>query len=371
MATNNKMVSCRNCQSMILAKAKTCPFCGVKNKKPFYKRWWFILLVIITLLNMKAAIGEYKEKRGEKFNWADMALHEMLPKPPSKRGEIHKNSKTELWIDIKKISEKQYNDYINACKDKGFTIDAELIGDSYDAYNQGGYKLSLYYYESWKEMHITLDPPMELSEIQWPNSELAKLIPAPESNIGKISWESSKELTIYIGKTPIADYNEYVRKCSDKGFCEDYRKGDDYYYAYNETGDYLSLNYEGNNIMHISLKKTDEIPDESQPVVSPATTPPEDESDQKTNPVNGIRPELKELLDTYETFFDDYIAFMKNYMESGDTFSMLADYMEYIEKYAEVMEKLDAIGEEDLSDAELKYYMEVMGRITTKLYDIL
>lgn len=45
--------------------------------------------------------------------------------------------------------------------------------------------------------------------------------------------------------------------------------------------------------------------------------------------------------------------------------------IEYIEKYTEIIDKLDEIGDEDFSDAELKYYMEIMERITTKLYGII
>lgn len=50
-----KLINCKSCNNEIAHNAKSCPSCGAKNKKPFYKRGWFIVLVIIIILG---AIGE-------------------------------------------------------------------------------------------------------------------------------------------------------------------------------------------------------------------------------------------------------------------------------------------------------------------------
>ncbi len=53
-----KLVKCKSCDAEIAKTAKTCPHCGAKNKKPFYKRWWFWLIAIVLLLSMIPAGGE-------------------------------------------------------------------------------------------------------------------------------------------------------------------------------------------------------------------------------------------------------------------------------------------------------------------------
>lgn len=203
------------------------------------------------------------DNKGTPFEWNDIVLSEMLPTPDSTVGEIHSNSQTELMLDVHGISEAQFNDYIDACKEKGFTIEADLSGISFSAYNQDGYKLSLSYYESSSELSINIDAPMEMSQIQWPSSDVAKLLPVPKSNIGSISWENSGGFVIYIGNTTKAEYNEYVNACSAKGFNVDYNKGDDYYYADNTDGYHISLRYEGNNVMWIRADEPDNTTDES------------------------------------------------------------------------------------------------------------
>ena len=57
MSKNPKMVICRNCNTAIPKKAKICPSCGAKNKKPFYKKAWFIILVIIAVIGVIGSIG--------------------------------------------------------------------------------------------------------------------------------------------------------------------------------------------------------------------------------------------------------------------------------------------------------------------------
>ena len=47
-----KEVKCKNCGKEISSKAVVCPECGVKIKKPLYKRAWFIIAVIIVVVAM-------------------------------------------------------------------------------------------------------------------------------------------------------------------------------------------------------------------------------------------------------------------------------------------------------------------------------
>lgn len=57
MAKEAKMVTCKHCGNEIAASAKTCPKCGGKNKKPIYKRGWFIALVVIIVLGAIGSMG--------------------------------------------------------------------------------------------------------------------------------------------------------------------------------------------------------------------------------------------------------------------------------------------------------------------------
>ncbi len=83
-----------------------------------------------------------------------------------------------------------------------------------------------------------------------------------------------------------------------------------------------------------------------------------------------LDPDFKAAMDSYESFIDEYIAFMKKYEASdGTDLSLLADYANYMSKYAAFAEDFDKWEEEDLSTAEASYYIEVQARVAQKLLE--
>lgn len=85
--------------------------------------------------------------------------------------------------------------------------------------------------------------------------------------------------------------------------------------------------------------------------------------------VDGMRPEFKRAMDSYEEFLDDYCEFMKKYKSSNGA-DMINEYLDFLSKYTETMEKLNEISEDELNNKELAYYTDVMTRINKKLASI-
>ena len=59
--SNQKTKLCKTCQKEIPNKAQICIHCGVKIKKPFYKRVWFIGLVAVIAIGIIAGTGNDNE----------------------------------------------------------------------------------------------------------------------------------------------------------------------------------------------------------------------------------------------------------------------------------------------------------------------
>lgn len=99
----------------------------------------------------------------------------------------------------------------------------------------------------------------------------------------------------------------------------------------------------------------------------------ESEAEEGTESIesDGLRPEFKAAMDSYEAFYDDYCEFMKKYMENPTDFSLLTKYASMITELDEMQKKFDAWNSSDLSNAELKYYLEVNARIQQKMAGIL
>ena len=325
-------------------------------KKIFYKNIVIVLLLVI----MMAFVG----CAGEKIVWEEMILGEQLPKPPLDKGEIHFNNPDDLWVDIVGVSDKQYFDYTEACKEKGFTIDYNANSISYEAYNAEGYKLSLSYYSTNKEMKIDLEKPMEMRTITWPTGTAGSKLPVPNSTIGKFSYEYDDHFFVYVGNMMKEDYNAYVSACVDRGFNIDYSKGDNYYRADNKEGWSLSLEYEGYNVISISIKAPDEISETSKPSASVET---EDSSIASDGVINS---DFKAAMDSYEKFMDEYVAFMKKYKNNPTDLTLLTDYANYMGRYADFVEDFEKWDDEELNVAEAAYYIDVQARVSKKLLEV-
>lgn len=221
-------------------------------------------------------------------------------------------------------------------------------------------------------------------ELSWPKSDIAALIPIPKSNIGKVEWEASYGFVVYVAETSIQEFMAYADACYDQGFNVNYRRGDDYFYADNESGYHLSLNMRDNDVMFVRMDEPDEIEEdeselkedinevegteESSEIVDIEN---ESEDTQSTDEASDdIRPEFKDFLDSYESYMNEYCEFMKKYTESNYDSTMLGDYNMLMIKYAEFAEKMSDLEDGEMNEAETKYYTEVVFRVSQKLLEV-
>lgn len=95
------------------------------------------------------------------------------------------------------------------------------------------------------------------------------------------------------------------------------------------------------------------------------------EEKEAAKPVDGVDPELKAFLDSYEAFMDEYVDFMKKYTDgSGDPLAMLTEYTQIMTKYEDFAKKADAYDTNEMSTEDAKYYLEVMNRCNQKMLEV-
>ena len=231
--------------------------------------------------------------------------------------------------------------------------------------------------------------------IKWPDSKLAQMLPEPESTVGLIKYDRADLLEVYIGSTTSEQYEKYVSSCKEKGFTENYDSGTDYnncpyYRAENSDGYSLSLEYhkldddtdyepmKDSMTIKLNAPYEKETEAETEKPTEKATEAPAEESSNKESKSENksitdndtVTPSFKEMMDSYEAFFDEYIDFMKKYKENPSDLSLISEYTEYLSKYSDYMSKLSAVDTDSLSAADLAYYTEVNARITKKLAEV-
>lgn len=206
------------------------------------------------------------------------------------------------------------------------------------------------------------------SEYQWPRSDIAQLIPKPESTAGEVCWDEYDGFNIDVANTTQEQFNDYVNACADNGFTIEYSRGDDYYYAKNENGYDLSLVYhKDKTVMNINLDSPDE--EEETTTAKKTTTKKATKTSKTKKETSSV--EWKEFLKEYEEWVDDYIDLVNKYKDNPNDMSILADYTEQMGKLASWSEKADKV-KADLENnpEDLAEYTKTLTRILGKLSEI-
>lgn len=226
-----------------------------KIKVPQRKLHIILFSVALVLIFPYLVASSSTTSSAQEFIWSDIVMNEMLPEPKSNVGEIISNDNEALLIYVHKTSVDDYNEYLSACEEKGFIIEADKVGDMYEAFNQNGYKLDLKYENEYKKMCIDVEAPMKLGEIKWSETEIAKLLPIPEFDLGKIEKDDVSEYSVYLSGISYDNYVKYVDECSRNGFNTDSTKDEKTFSAKNSDDYSLNVEYEGNSIIYISIKE--------------------------------------------------------------------------------------------------------------------
>lgn len=116
---------------------------------------------------------------------------------------------------------------------------------------------------------------------------------------------------------------------------------------------------------------TEEPTEEPSPTPSPTPTPAPTATPAPTqNPESYIRPEFQQAMDDYLAFYEEYCDFMKKYKDSNYPISMMADYTDLLQRSLDMQESFDALGDEEMTVAETKLYLDTLNKVEQMLLDV-
>lgn len=328
-----------------------------------------IALAVIAVLIVAFGLSRCGGSREETAEWPTDGLAALLPDPVGTVESVDMDDET-LRASFRDCSDGDYGDYLAACEEMGYTVDASILStdSTYEAYSTDGYHLTVMSF-SGEDISVDLEAPMELSAISWPSSGAAGLVPAPSSTTGSISSDSSDFFFAYVGATPIEEFSAYVDACSNAGFNVDYDRSDTHYSAKDAQGNSLRVEYMGNSIIsvRVEVNASDEsTSDETAPVEAEDSTPAETEPAGSSS----VSPDFKATMDEYEAFFNEYCDFMESYSQNPSDPTLITEYASMMSQYSDAMAALDAIDEGSLSAADSAYYLEVQTRTNQRLLEV-
>lgn len=142
------------------------------GKPPKGKKKWPIVLAVLVILIILARISSCvsgcgssgPSKTVDTFTWPSSGLATELPKPKTNKGEISSNSDNYFHATLQETTHSDYDDYIKACKDAGYTDFSGEGTDYFKATAPSGAELSLSFDGEDKTLEITLNKAQESTD---------------------------------------------------------------------------------------------------------------------------------------------------------------------------------------------------------------
>lgn len=244
-----------------------------------------------------------------------------------------------------------------------YVDDAEICTAYYD-YNSGKYS-----FESKTDVAY-----------QWSQTNLGDMVPKPDTKIVETSISDDLSFVFDACGMSLQQFNDYVSECIEMGYTVESNSYEGFYSANNSDGYSIFLNYDEDDC---TMKASVRAPEGNVPQA--LGTDSEDAAKENANSdgsadnaadavgqnlADGVRPEFKEAMDSYEEFYDEYCDILKKYTENPSDMNLLTDYADMMTKSAEMTEKFNAWENNDLNNAELEYYLDVNNRVMKKLLEV-
>ena len=193
----------------------------------------------------------------DKFEWPVNGLGSMLPATKSTLGDISWNNSETFIVHVGNTTIDEYNDYVKACEEKGFTVDFSKDDKYYSADNAEGYKLTLRYL-GFNRIEVSLEAPEDETSSDEtetsPSTEESKGNDVTSSTISKEFKEAMDsyeqfmdEYVAFMKKFKanptdmdlLADYATYMSKYAE--FVEDFDKWENEEMNAAETAYYIDV----------------------------------------------------------------------------------------------------------------------------------
>jgi len=220
---------------------------------------------------------------------------------------------------------------------------------------------------------------------QWSQTNLGNVIPKPDTKIVETGISDDRNFMFDARGMSLEQFDDYVNECIEMGYTVEAMNHEGFYSADNSDGYNIYLNYdEDERTMSASVSAPEEdVPQafdmdseegnmakESENSDENADSAENADDDANQDLVDGMRPEFKEAMDSYEEFYNDYCDILKRYSENPSDMQLLADYANMMTKSSEMTEKFSAWEDDDLNNTELEYYLDVNNRVMKKLLEV-
>jgi hypothetical protein len=112
-----------------------------------------IMFSFLLILNY-IAVFDFDITTYKKYDWPTTGLSQKIPPAEFKYGKIFENNDKRFSITIYHVSQKDFDNYFEKCKNTEFMFEDKKFKNYYTAYSKDGYELTLNYEEKESNLRI-------------------------------------------------------------------------------------------------------------------------------------------------------------------------------------------------------------------------
>jgi len=190
------------------------------------------------------------------YSWPKQGLGSDLPEPEGELTYVH-SSTTVFQADVNDYDQERFTDYVQACKDCGYDVDATETNTSYEAYNENDdyIKITFSSYSRKPSINIWIEKAISMDDFYWPASFDGYPVPEAEKcYVKNMRTDShSNSLEIYVGEVTRQEFMDYVSKCIEEGYEGSYNEGTDSFYGRKSENTTIRVEFTRGRIMYIDI----------------------------------------------------------------------------------------------------------------------
>ncbi|MBQ0065507.1 MAG: hypothetical protein KBT48_07055 [Firmicutes bacterium] len=176
------------------------------------------------------------------------SLHLSIPKI-SRDALVKEDREDYLFLEVYKIDSKDFQEYMQACKEWGYIVDVKESDLYYNAFDEEGKHIVLYYFPKQAYYSLEVYESKIQEDLVW---KKMNLLPEPKVSKGKIEKNTEQEISAYF-KMNQKEYESYVESCKQFGYNQEPIEEARYYYAKDKAGANLYMSYMGADTVSVTL----------------------------------------------------------------------------------------------------------------------
>lgn len=116
-----------------------------------------VIVIAFILFSVRGYGGSSSDSKGAALAWPTNEFTEVLPEPTIKTGKVTREYEKSFEFELHNISAEDFENYVIACRDVGFTVDISKTDSVFYAKDVNGYDLRISYHDNKDEMSIKID----------------------------------------------------------------------------------------------------------------------------------------------------------------------------------------------------------------------